>query len=119
MNKHLLNRRQFGVGCTALGLSLAVPGTARVLAATAASTESPARIVKFPDGTTASALGQGSWHLGQGRHSQAVEEEAVRTGVSLGMTLIDTSGNYGSGRSEEFIGQALAPYVTGSSWYQR
>jgi diketogulonate reductase-like aldo/keto reductase len=108
MNKHLLNRRQFGVRGAAFGLSLAVPGSARVFGAAGAAMESRARIVKFPDGTTASALGQGSWHLGQGRHSQAVEEEAVRTGVSLGMTLIDTSGNYGSGRSEQFIGQALA-----------
>jgi diketogulonate reductase-like aldo/keto reductase len=32
----------------------------------------------------------------------------VRTGVSLGMTLIDTSGNYGDGRSEQFIGQVIA-----------
>jgi diketogulonate reductase-like aldo/keto reductase len=32
----------------------------------------------------------------------------VRTGISLGMTLIDTSGNYGNGRSEKFLGQALA-----------
>jgi diketogulonate reductase-like aldo/keto reductase len=37
-----------------------------------------------------------------------VEEEALRTGVSLGMTLIDTSGNYGNGRSEQFIGHMIA-----------
>jgi diketogulonate reductase-like aldo/keto reductase len=53
-------------------------------------------------------LGQGCWHLGQGRHPLDVEEEALRTGVSLGMTLIDTSGNYGSGRSEQFISHAIA-----------
>lgn len=64
--------------------------------------------VKFPDGITVPALGQGSWHLGQGRHPSAVEEEAIRTGISLGMTLIDTSGNYGNGRSEQFIGHAIA-----------
>src|SRR5262249_37391028 len=50
----------------------------------------------------------GAWHLGQGRHPVAVEEEAVHTGISLGMTLIDTSGNYGNGRSEQFLGHALA-----------
>jgi diketogulonate reductase-like aldo/keto reductase len=64
--------------------------------------------VRFPDGTTVPALGQGGWHLGQGRHPPAVEEEAMRTGISLGMTLIDTSGNYGDGRSEQFIGHAIA-----------
>jgi diketogulonate reductase-like aldo/keto reductase len=32
----------------------------------------------------------------------------VRAGISLGMTLIDTSGNYGNGHSEQFLGHALA-----------
>jgi len=50
-------------------------------------------------------LGQGSARLGQGKHPQADEEEAVRTGLSLGMTLIDTAELYGS---EEFIGRAIA-----------
>jgi diketogulonate reductase-like aldo/keto reductase len=62
----------------------------------------------FPSGTAVPAVGQGSWHLGQGRHPAAVEEEALRTGISLGMTLIDTSGNYGNGRSEQLIGRVIA-----------
>ena len=53
-------------------------------------------------------MGQGAWHLGQGRHPSADEADAMRTGISLGMTLIDTSGNYGHGRSEEFIGPVIA-----------
>jgi len=32
----------------------------------------------------------------------------MRTGLSLGMTLIDTSGNYGSGRSEQFLSHVIA-----------
>jgi diketogulonate reductase-like aldo/keto reductase len=64
--------------------------------------------VKFPDGTTVPAIGQGSWHLGQGRHAERAEQEALRTGLSLGMTVIDTSENYGDGKSEEFIGRAIA-----------
>jgi diketogulonate reductase-like aldo/keto reductase len=64
--------------------------------------------VKFNDGTVVPALGQGSWHLGQGRYPAAAEKEALRTGVSLGMTLIDTSGNYGNGRSEQLISHAIA-----------
>jgi diketogulonate reductase-like aldo/keto reductase len=75
---------------------------------TGAASKPAARSVKLPDGTTVPALGQGSSHLGRGRHPPAVEEEAMRTGISLGMTLIDTSGNYGNGRSEEFIGHAIA-----------
>ena len=107
MNKHLLSRRQFSASCAAFGLAFPAIG-ARVFAATDAASETAGRTVRLPDGTAVPALGQGAWHLGQGRHPPAVEEEAVRTGISLGMTLIDTSGNYGNGRSEQFLGHALA-----------
>jgi aryl-alcohol dehydrogenase-like predicted oxidoreductase len=108
MNKHLLDRRQFSAGCAAFGLS--VPASTALLAAQAFGAEpNPGpRTVKFPDGTIVPALGQGSWHLGQGRHRQAAEEEAMRTGIALGMTVIDTSRNYGDGRSERFIGRVIA-----------
>src|SRR5262249_4426518 len=62
--------------------------------------------VKFSGGTIVAALGQGSWHLGQGRHLAAAEE-ALRTGLSLGMTLIDTLGNFGGGR--RVLGWAQGP----------
>jgi diketogulonate reductase-like aldo/keto reductase len=114
MNKHLLNRRQFGARCAALGLTLpaasamiAAQARAQDLAAGAESNPEP-RTVKFPDGTIVPALGQGSWHLGQGRHRLSVEEEAMRTGIALGMTVIDTSRNYGDGLSEKFVGRAIA-----------
>jgi len=100
MNRHLLNRRQFSARCAAFGLSfpalsamLAAQATAQVLG-TGAGSKPAARTVKLPDGTTVPPLGQGCWHLGQGRHPPAVEEEALRTAFSLGVTLIDTSGNY-------------------------
>ncbi len=116
MNQQLLSRRQFSARCAAFGLSLpaistllTVQRSAPALAATGAASEAAAgRTVRLPDGTTVPALGQGAWHLGQGRHPSAVEEEAVHAGISLGMTLIDTSGNYGNGRSEQFLGHALA-----------
>src|SRR5437588_9355119 len=114
MNKHLLSRRQFNARCAAFGLSLptmsamvAVQANAPVLA-TGAASKTAGRTVKAPDGTTIPALGQGSSHLGLGRHPPAVEEEALRIGISLGMTLIDTSGNYGNGRSEQFISRVTA-----------
>jgi hypothetical protein len=66
------------------------------------------RSVKFRDGVVAPALGQGTGGLAQGRRPQAVEEEALRTGLSLGMTLIDTAEIYGNGRSEKLIGQVIA-----------
>jgi diketogulonate reductase-like aldo/keto reductase len=110
MNKSLLSRRQFSAACAAFGLSF--PGFSQVAAqgaSNAAAMAKPAsRTVKLPNGNTVSALGQGGWHLGQGRHPPLVEEEALRTGITLGMSLIDTSGNYGDGRSEDFIGHVIA-----------
>jgi len=110
--KHSLTRRQFTARCAALGLSFPALGglyaaRAQAPAAGAAAKTSP-RAVKLADGTTVTTLGQGCWHLGQGRHPVAVEEDALRTGISLGMTLLDTSGNYGHGRSEEFLSHVIA-----------
>jgi diketogulonate reductase-like aldo/keto reductase len=112
MNKSLLSRRQFTGRCAALGVAL--PGIAAFLGAQhspplrAASASATGRTVRFPDGTTVPALGQGAWHLGQGRHPPALEEEAVRAGIALGLTVLDTSGNYGNGRSEQFVGHVIA-----------
>jgi diketogulonate reductase-like aldo/keto reductase len=64
--------------------------------------------VKFPDGTIVPALGQGSAGLAQGRYPETAEEDALRTGLSLGMTLIDTAKMYGDGRSEKLIGDVIA-----------
>jgi diketogulonate reductase-like aldo/keto reductase len=116
MNKQLLSRREFNGLCAALGSSLpavgamfaALSSTSALAAATGATSVGAGRTVKFRDGTIVPALGQGSWHLGQERHPKAVEEEALRTGLALGMTLIDTAELYGNGRSEELIGHVIA-----------
>jgi diketogulonate reductase-like aldo/keto reductase len=107
MSKHSLSRRQFTARCAAFGL-LAGQAIAQTPAAGTAGRPSP-RTLKLPDGTTVTTLGQGCWHLGQGRHPVAIEEEALRTGISLGMSLLDTSGNYGRGKSEEFLSHVIAP----------
>jgi diketogulonate reductase-like aldo/keto reductase len=106
MNKHLLSRREFNARCAAFALTL--PALSSVAGAADTAPELARRKVTLPDGTVVPALGQGGWHLGQGRHPVAVETEALNTGISLGMTLIDTSGNYGHGLSEQFIGRAIA-----------
>jgi diketogulonate reductase-like aldo/keto reductase len=103
MNKRHLSRRHFNTLC-AVGLSLPIGGgIASVLAA-----DAPPRTVKLRNSAIVPAIGQGSARLGQGRHPEAAEEEALRTGISLGMSLIDTSGDYGNGRSEKLIGRAIA-----------
>ena len=112
----MLNRREFNGLCGALSSWLpavsamftGLPGASAFAAANGVDSTAGGRTVKFPDGTIVPALGQGSWHLGQGRHPAAVEEEALRTGLSLGMTLIDTAERYSNGRSEELIGRAIA-----------
>jgi diketogulonate reductase-like aldo/keto reductase len=66
------------------------------------------RAVDLPSGETIPALGMGTWHLAQGRHRPEVEIEALRTGLDLGMTLVDTAELYGDGSSERLVGQAMA-----------
>ena len=104
----LLNRREFNGLCGALGSFVASSGALALDAATAVALNGTAQTVKFRDGAAVPAVGQGSAGLGQGRHPAAEEEEALRTGLSLGMTLIDTSGDYGEGRSEELIKRVIA-----------
>jgi diketogulonate reductase-like aldo/keto reductase len=110
MNKHQLRRRRFNALCAAFGLS--VPAVGAIIGALSGGSvlaaDAQPRTVKLPNGIMVSVIGQGSWHLGQGRHPAAIEEEALRTGISLGMTLIDTSEGYGGGRSEELVGHAIA-----------
>ena len=116
MTNHLLSRRRFNRFCAALSASLPAATVAiatlshapAVAETTRTASTTSGRTVRFRDDTVASALGQGSARLGQGRHPEAAEEEALRTGISLGMSLIDTSGNYGNGRSEKLIGRAIA-----------
>src|SRR5205807_1094903 len=107
MNKQLLNRREFNGLCVALGSSFFSVGK-MIVALSSRSARAATPTVKFHDGTIVPALGQGSANLAQGRHPAAAEEEALRTGLSLGMTLIDTAEMYGNGRSEKLIGGVIA-----------
>jgi len=107
MNKQLPNRRDFNGLCVALCSSLALVGPAGV-ALSSAPARAATHTVKLHDGTIVPALGQGSARLGQGKHPEPAEEEALRTGLSLGMTLIDTAEMYGNGRSEELIRRVIA-----------
>jgi diketogulonate reductase-like aldo/keto reductase len=99
----LMSRRELNTLWVALGSFLTSSGAMALDAATATG-----RTVKFRDGSVVSALGQGSAGLAQGKHPAAEEEEALRTGLSLGMTVIDTAEIYGNGHSEELIGHAIA-----------
>lgn len=64
--------------------------------------------VTLPSGETVPALGQGTWQMAEKESRRRQEIEALRLGVELGMTLIDTAEMYGEGASEELIAEALA-----------
>jgi diketogulonate reductase-like aldo/keto reductase len=65
------------------------------------------RTVRLPDGTAVAALGQGTWHMGEGERPPAQEATALRLGIELGMTLIDTAEMYADGRSEQVVADAV------------
>ncbi|MXQ10079.1 aldo/keto reductase [Microvirga makkahensis] len=67
------------------------------------------RHVTLPSGETVPALGQGTWQMAETSSRRAQEIEALRLGVELGMTLIDTAEMYGEGASEKLIAEALGP----------
>jgi diketogulonate reductase-like aldo/keto reductase len=66
------------------------------------------RTVTLPDGTQVPAVGQGTWHMGERGGAAKGEVAALRLGIDLGLTLIDTAEMYGSGGAEEIVGQAIA-----------
>ncbi|MBN3833222.1 aldo/keto reductase [Burkholderia sp. Ac-20344] len=64
--------------------------------------------VVLPDGETIPKLGLGTWEMGERPARRADEIAALREGVELGMTLVDTAEMYGDGATEELVGEALA-----------
>jgi len=65
-------------------------------------------LVTLPSGDTVSALGQGTWTMGDSARRRKEEVSALRLGLDLGMTLIDTAEMYASGGAEEVVGEAIA-----------
>ncbi|MDO7841728.1 aldo/keto reductase [Sphingomonas immobilis] len=53
-------------------------------------------------------LGQGTWNMGERSQSRDDEIRALRVGIELGMTLIDTAEMYGDGATETLVGEAIA-----------
>ncbi|WP_181707708.1 aldo/keto reductase [Chthonobacter rhizosphaerae] len=65
------------------------------------------RTVTLNDGTVVPAIGQGTWMMGDARN-RAREVAALKAGMDLGMTLIDTAEMYGDGDAEDLVGEAMA-----------
>ncbi|MBP0443436.1 aldo/keto reductase [Roseomonas sp. SSH11] len=62
----------------------------------------------LPDGTRVPVLGQGTWHMGERGADRRAEAEALRLGLDLGLTLIDTAEMYADGGAEEVVREAIA-----------
>lgn len=62
----------------------------------------------LPSGAPVPRLGQGAWQIGEERRRHAEELTALRVGLDLGLTLIDTAEMYGDGGSERLVGEAIA-----------
>jgi len=67
----------------------------------------PMRTTTLPDGEAVPILGLGTWRMGEDKGRFADEVAALRLGLDLGVTLIDTAEMYGSGGSERVVGEAV------------
>ena len=63
--------------------------------------------IALPSGEEIAAAGQGTWYLGEDPGRREQEIAALRLGVDLGMTVVDTAEMYGDGAAEELVGEAL------------
>ncbi|SFK53438.1 aldo/keto reductase [Falsiroseomonas stagni] len=64
--------------------------------------------VTFAHGTAVPALGQGTWYMGERGSDRRAEAAALRLGLDLGMTVIDTAEMYAEGGAEQVVAEAIA-----------
>jgi len=67
----------------------------------------PIPTVTLPSGIAVPALGQGTWNMGEKASRARDEITSLKTGLDLGMTLIDTAEMYAEGGSELVVGKAI------------
>jgi diketogulonate reductase-like aldo/keto reductase len=65
------------------------------------------KTIPLPDGECVPVLGQGTWRMGENTRAHNDEVAALRLGIELGMTLIDTAEMYGEGGAEEVVADAM------------
>ena len=63
--------------------------------------------LKLPGGEIVPRLGQGTWRMGETPRLRDAEIAALRLGLDLGMTLIDTAELYGDGEAERIVAEAI------------
>jgi diketogulonate reductase-like aldo/keto reductase len=65
------------------------------------------KTVALPDGTGVPVMGQGTWRMGENKRAHSDEVAALRLGIDLGMSLIDTAEMYGEGGAEKVVADAI------------
>jgi diketogulonate reductase-like aldo/keto reductase len=64
--------------------------------------------IELTCGESVSALGQGTWHVGDDPRRRKEEIATIQLGIDLGLSLVDTAEMYGDGRTEALVGEAIA-----------
>ncbi len=64
--------------------------------------------VTLPSGETLPALGLGTWHMGESAANRKAEVAALKAGIDLGLTVIDTAEMYANGGAETVVAEAIA-----------
>ena len=66
------------------------------------------RTIALRSGASMPVLGLGTWRMGERRDRRAQEVAALKLGIELGISLIDTAEMYGEGEAEKIVGEAIA-----------
>ncbi|TCP97725.1 diketogulonate reductase-like aldo/keto reductase [Cricetibacter osteomyelitidis] len=67
--------------------------------------------ITLKNGEKLTALGMGTWFMGERAELRQSDITALRYGIENGVNIIDTAEMYGNGRSERLVGEAIAPYT--------
>ncbi len=70
------------------------------------------KTLQLPSGREIPILGQGTWRMGEKSSQKQAEVDALRLGIDLGLTLIDTAEMYGDGGAEKVVAEAIAKQRT-------
>ena len=65
------------------------------------------RHLTLPGGERLPVLGQGTYRMGERRDARRHEVAALRVGIDLGLTVIDTAEMYADGGAERVVGEAI------------
>ena len=72
--------------------------------------------LNLPSGESVAQLGQGTWHMGETVRRRDEEIAALKLGLDLGLTLIDTAEMYADGGAEEIVGEAIRVAAPKCPW---